>query len=119
MSRRFPSVYASFAIAFVLIVAAGAVPCAAEDALVPGDVVSRPGQLRDAINPGDDDQPTISGRRRSQATNTTGAPSGPDAGPNAQYTQEPSPQPEIPVSVLRTWIAAVRALVERFETDLR
>lgn len=116
MIRRIPSSRMPFVLVFLLAVAVGYTPCAAtEETEEPGIIVNRNDLRVDGIKPGDDDQPTIGGRRHGQV----GDLGAPDAIPTAVRTREPSPGPSRPAAVLRNWIETVRALVARIRTTLR
>jgi hypothetical protein len=93
-------------------------PCVASevDDRDPGFVFDRSEMQVDDIKPGDDDQPTIGGRRQQHSSDLTA----PGMIPEAVTTRETAPEPSTPLGVLQTWIEAVRATLARIEkTSLR
>jgi hypothetical protein len=117
MMRRIPSMCVPFVIAFVLaFIATSTTPCFAGDETEdgPGLIVNRCDLDVDDIKPGDDDQPTISGRRRAQ-TSTQSALPNPGALPEAGISREGASESPAPIGVIRTWIENLRVLVERID----
>jgi hypothetical protein len=113
MTRRNPGSFASAAIILALVVPLVALPCAASESEgEPALILARSQLDNDEIKPGDDDQPTIKGRRRGPVT-TVGAPG--DA-PESGYEREDDSPTVTPFEVLRTWLDAVRGFIERRDT---
>jgi hypothetical protein len=111
MIRRVPSNCIPLVLVLFAAVTVVTTPCVASevDGQDPGFIVDRNELQVDDIKPGDDDQPTIGGRRRSQLCDAT-VP-GTDSG--AVTTREPSVEPSTPLGVLQTWIEAIRAAAAR------
>jgi hypothetical protein len=114
MIRRVPSNCMPLALVLLAAVTVVTTPCVAseEDGHDPGFVVNRSELQVDDIKPGDDDQPTIGGRRHSQVSDLTAPGVIP---PEAVTTREPSPEPSTPLGVLQTWIETIRAIAARIE----
>src|SRR5262245_39428340 len=113
MIRRVPSNCMPLALVLLAAVTVLVTPCVASeiDDRDPGFVVDRNELQVDDIKPGDDDQPTIGGRRHQHASDFTA----PGMIPEAVTTREPSPEPSTPLGVLQTWIETIRAFAARIE----
>jgi hypothetical protein len=113
MKHRNPAPFAVAAIALALVVPLFTLPCAASEAESDLSLVLARFQVDDdEIKPGDDDQPTIAGRRRGPVT-TIATPG--DA-PQSGYERDDESPTVTPFGVLRTWLEAVRGFIERRDT---
>src|SRR5262245_33403959 len=112
MIRRVPSNCMPLALALLAALTVVTTPCLATeiDDRHPGFVVDRTELQVDDIKPGDDDQPTIGGRRQMHASDLTAPGTLPE---EAVTTRETAPEPSTPLGVLQTWIEAIRASVAR------
>jgi hypothetical protein len=116
MSRRVPCIALLFAvIVAVLLPLTPTTGFAGEEEDGGGLVLNRYNLDVDEIKPGDDDQPTISGRRRGTMTSQSTYPGDQDDAVIGRGTDTET-TPVAPIEVLRTWIATLRGLIERSET---
>lgn len=118
MPRRVPSIAVLFAVIVAVVLSLSLTPAtgfAGEEGDGDGLVLNRYGLDVDEIKPGDDDQPTISGRRRGTMASQAALPGSQDEVIIVREN-ETDAAPAAPIEVLRTWIASLRGFIERSET---